>query len=74
MAKTNSILEKKLTPTERSVLELIAEGYSSTQIAKFRNCSPQTIEKHRSHNIQKLELPTSQNALLIYTLKKSNDL
>lgn len=66
-------LEQSLTPTEIAILELIGEGHSSAQIAAIRKCSPRTIEKHRSHIIQKLKLPTSQHTLVVYALnRKSN--
>jgi len=60
---------KKLTTTEIQILKDIKNGLSSAQIAKNRNCSSRTIEKHRSNIIFKLKLPSTQNALLIWLYK-----
>jgi DNA-binding CsgD family transcriptional regulator len=64
-------LEKhtQLTPVEIEILQYIKDGFSSLQIAQLRNCSVRTIEKHRSNIISKLNIPSSQNALLIWVFK-----
>lgn len=66
-------LEQSLTETEKAILELIGEGHSSAQIAAIRKCSQRTVEKHRSHIIQKLKLPTSQHVLLVYALNRNSN-
>ena len=43
-----------LTPREREVLQLVAEGLTSRQIAETLHVSEKTIEKHRSHLMGKL--------------------
>ncbi|WP_148869871.1 helix-turn-helix transcriptional regulator [Tenacibaculum adriaticum] len=62
----------QLTLSEIEILFYIKEGLTSTQIAKLRNCSVRTVEKHRSNIILKLKIPSSQNALLIWILKHPN--
>lgn len=42
-----------LTPTEKEVLKLLAKGYTSREAAKIMNCSPNTINTHRNHILQK---------------------
>ena len=66
---TYTIKESVLTKAEQVILDLIKAGHNSSQIAIIRKCSKRTIEKHRSTIIKKLELPTAQNALLLYHLK-----
>ena len=43
-----------LTPREREVLQLVAEGLTSRQIAETLHVSEKTIEKHRTHLMGKL--------------------
>lgn len=64
----------RFTSTEVEILGYIKNGFSSSQIAQFRNCSKRTIEKHRSNIIAKLEIPPSQNALLLWMLKNAQKL
>jgi len=45
-----------LTEREREVLQLIAEGKSTRQIAECLFISPRTVEVHRSHLMKKLDL------------------
>lgn len=45
---------KKLTRCEIKVLDKIAEGYTSKEIAEILNNSPRTIEKHRENINRKL--------------------
>lgn len=45
-----------LTPKEKEVLQLIAEGYSSKQIAKTFNLSLNTIHVHRNNIMKKLAI------------------
>jgi len=48
----------RLTDREREVFELIGQGLSSRQIAVKLEVSPKTIETHREHIKDKLELTT----------------
>jgi DNA-binding NarL/FixJ family response regulator len=45
-----------LTPREQEVMRLIAEGYSSRQVAKKLFISPKTAENHRANIMNKLGL------------------
>jgi len=46
----------RLSPREREVLQLVAEGRSSAEIAALLHLSPKTIETYRSRLMQKLGL------------------
>lgn len=46
----------QLTPREREVLKLVAEGYRSREIAEYLSLSQKTIEKHRANFMRKLDL------------------
>lgn len=46
----------KLTPRERSIFKLIAEGRTNRAAATYLNLSPKTIEKHRASVMRKLGL------------------
>jgi DNA-binding NarL/FixJ family response regulator len=45
---------EKLTAREREVLQLVAEGYTTKEIASRLNISVKTADTHRSHIMQKL--------------------
>lgn len=45
-----------LTPRQREVLQLIAEGHSTKEIATILNVSAKTIEFHRTRIIRELDL------------------
>lgn len=49
-----------LTPSERTIIRLIAQSKSSDEIGKILSVSKRTIEKHRSNIISKLGLNDSQ--------------
>ncbi|HET9147460.1 MAG TPA: response regulator [Acetobacteraceae bacterium] len=44
-----------LTPREREVMELVAAGRSSKEIARILGASPRTIDVHRARVLQKLQ-------------------
>jgi len=58
-----------LTTREREVLQLAAEGHTSTEIAARISLSPRTIETHRRHLMHKLGL-RSQTDLIRYALRR----
>jgi DNA-binding NarL/FixJ family response regulator len=62
-----------LTPTERRVLFLLAELKTSREIASELGVSPRTIENHRAHICQKLELQGS-HALTRFALQHKKEL
>jgi two-component system, NarL family, response regulator NreC len=45
-----------LSEREREVLQLVAEGRSSKEVAELLSISPATVETHRAHLLQKLRL------------------
>jgi two-component system, NarL family, response regulator NreC len=45
-----------LTPREREVLNLAAQGYANAEIARRLSLSPRTVETHRAHMMRKLGL------------------
>ncbi len=54
-ARTDQPLrEEMLTPREQEVVKLIAEGYSSKQIADALVISEKTVERHRANILEKL--------------------
>jgi len=58
-----------LTPRERQVLKLIAEGYKSKGIADLLCISEKTVAKHRANIMTKLDLH-SASALTAYALER----
>ncbi len=48
--------KSKLTPRERQVLELVAQGFSSKEMASELGISPKTVEKHRQGVMKKLRI------------------
>jgi DNA-binding NarL/FixJ family response regulator len=57
-----------LTPTERNILRLIAEGKSSKEIGEDLSIHYRTVENHRTNICRKLGLEGA-NALLRYALQ-----
>ncbi|MBI2060839.1 MAG: response regulator transcription factor [Nitrospirae bacterium] len=53
---TDDPTHRKLTPREREVLQLIAEGLSNKEIAKELSISVKTVEKHRQRIMDKLNI------------------
>ena len=58
-----------LTPREREVLQLIAEGYTNKQIAEILNLSIKTIQTHRANLMNKLDLH-DRGELIKYAIQK----
>ena len=58
-----------LTPREREVLQLIAEGKSNKDIAKLLNLSVYTVESHRSNLMEKLNV-RGLPELILYAVRK----
>ena len=58
-----------LTPREREVLQLIAEGKSNKDIANLLNLSVYTVESHRSNLMEKLNLRGLPEVIL-YAVRK----
>jgi DNA-binding NarL/FixJ family response regulator len=68
MASDNNVTNK-LTFTEKKILELITKQNTTKQIAELLFIAEKTVEGHRGHIIEKLELPKEKNALLIWAMK-----
>ena len=60
---------KTLSPREREVLKLIAEGYKNKEIADDLCISLKTVEKHRANLMKKLDLHNAA-ALTVYAMHK----
>lgn len=58
-----------LTAREREILQLVAEGYSSTAIARRLTISARTAEAHRANVMRKLRL-RNQAELIRYALSR----
>lgn len=58
-----------LTPREREVLQLIAEGKSNKDIANLLNLSVYTVESHRANLMEKLNLKGLPE-LILYAVRK----
>ena len=60
----------KLTPRERDVVQLLAEGKSSKEVACHLNLSVKTAETHRSNIMRKLGLH-SVSELVLYAVRNN---
>lgn len=49
-------IPERLSPREREVVQLIAEGKSNKEVATLLDISVKTVETHRKHIMSKLEL------------------
>ena len=58
----------KLTPREREVIQLLAEGKSSKEVACLLNLSTKTAETHRSNIMRKLDIHSIRD-LVVYAVK-----
>lgn len=58
-----------LTAREREILQLIAEGNSNKDVANRLNLSLYTVETHRTHILQKLNLHSIPE-LILYAVRK----
>jgi two-component system, NarL family, response regulator NreC len=58
-----------LTGREREILQLLAEGKANKEVAAALNISPYTVETHRSHILEKLNLHNPAE-LILYAVRK----
>jgi two-component system response regulator NreC len=58
-----------LTEREREILKLVAEGYTNNQIAERLVISPKTVDTHRTHIMDKLNLH-SRAELVKYAIRR----
>ncbi len=66
--KANSFWES-VTPRERQVMKLVAEGYKTKEIASQLDISEKTVERHRANLMEKLDLHSVQ-ALTALAIEK----
>jgi DNA-binding NarL/FixJ family response regulator len=62
-----------LTPTERRILRLVAENKTNKEIGSVLFISHRTVETHRSHICEKLDL-SGNHALLAFAFEHKSDL
>ena len=58
-----------LTPREKEILQLVAEGKTNKEIANILTLSIYTVESHRGHILEKLNLH-SVPELILYAVRK----
>jgi len=58
-----------LTGREREILQLVAEGRTNKEVATMLNISLTTVETHRTHILQKLNLHSIPE-LILYAVRK----
>jgi DNA-binding NarL/FixJ family response regulator len=58
-----------LTTRERQVLQLLAEGRSNKEVATVLDLSLHTVETHRGHIMQKLNLHSGAE-MILYAIRK----
>ncbi len=68
-AGTKSDPYSQLTPRERQVLQLIAEGKTNRNIAEMLGLSIKTVDTHRAHLMRKLGIH-DQTALVKFALRR----
>jgi len=68
LSKHHGRNDASLSPRERGIVQLIAEGHSNKEISDILNLSVKTIETHRAAAMRKLNL-TSTAALVRYAIR-----
>jgi len=58
----------RLSPREREIVQLLAEGKANKEVAAHLNISVKTVETHRSNVMHKLGL-TSMSDLVRYAIR-----
>ena len=58
-----------LSEREREVFQLIAEAHSNKEVADLLSISPATVETHRSHILQKLDVHNTAE-LVLYAVRR----
>jgi DNA-binding NarL/FixJ family response regulator len=61
-------IQAKLTPRQREVLQLLAEGMTTKEVADKLSISPRTVEFHKYKMMQQLNINTSAE-LIHYAIK-----
>jgi DNA-binding NarL/FixJ family response regulator len=58
-----------LSEREREIFQLVAEGHSNKKVAELLCISPATVETHRAHILQKLDLHSTAE-LVLYAVRR----
>jgi two-component system, NarL family, response regulator NreC len=58
-----------LTEREREIFQLVAEGHSNKEVAERLSISPATVETHRGHILQKLDIHSTAE-LVLYAVRR----
>jgi len=58
-----------LSDREREIFQLVAEGHSNKEIADLLSISPATVETHRAHILQKLDLHSTAE-IVLYAVRR----
>lgn len=67
--KKKTIPSDSLTPRERQVLKMVAEGRTSRDIAELLSISTRTVEHHRANLLKKLNISNTAD-LIKYAINK----
>jgi len=70
--KKDNFKIKLLTPSERTILRLIAKDLQSKEIGEKLSISIRTVQKHRTNIILKLDLPAGIDPLKTWILDNSS--
>ena len=60
---------ESLSEREREIFQLIAEGHSNKEVAELLRVSPTTVETHRGHILQKLDLHGTAD-IVLYAVRR----
>lgn len=69
--KTGPGSKNGITKREKEILQLIVDGYTSSEIAKLLFISPRTVETHRANLMNKFKLKNTA-ALVRFALEQEN--
>jgi len=58
-----------LSEREREIFQLVAEGHSNKEVADLLSISPTTVETHRAHILQKLDVHNTAE-LVLYAVRR----
>jgi len=60
---------ESLSEREREIFQLVAEGHSNKEVADLLSISPATVETHRAHVLQKLDVHSTAE-LVLYAVRR----
>lgn len=60
---------ERLSEREREIFQLVAEGHSNKEIADLLSISPATVETHRAHILEKLDVHNTAE-LVLYAVRR----